>query len=182
MNDAHLRPGDCVHFRGGRSFAGTMELGRDDSGTLGEKVVVTSYGEGRAVIDGGNGSGLRANGCDHLVVKDLNFVGSGRKSGNTQDGVCILDSQGVEIDRVEVSGFRSSGLRLDGVSGARITNVSAHDNGFAGLSVGYGKRSKDVYLGRCVARNNPGDPSILNNHSGNGIVVGNAEKCDHRVL
>ena len=58
---------------------------------------------------------------------------------------------------------------------ARITNVSAHDNGFAGLSVGYGKRSKDVYLGRCVARNNPGDPSILNNHSGNGIVVGNAE-------
>ena len=153
-----------------------MELGRDDSGTLGEKVVVTSYGEGRAVIDGANGSGLRANGCDHLVVRDLSFVGSGRKGGNTQDGVCILDSQGVEIDRVEVSGFRSSGLRLDGVSGARITNVSAHDNGFAGLSVGYGKRSKDVYLGRCVARNNPGDPSILNNHSGNGIVVGNAEK------
>jgi hypothetical protein len=176
VNDAELRPGDCVHFRGGGSFAGTVELGRDDSGTSGEKIIVTSYGEGRAVIDGANGSGLRAKGCDHLVVRDLNFVGSGRKSGNTQDGVCILDSEDVQINRVAVSGFRSSGLRLDGVSLARITDVYTHDNGFAGLSVGYGKRSKDVYLGRCVARNNPGDPSILNNHSGNGIVVGNAEK------
>ncbi len=51
----------------------------------------------------------------------------------------------------------------------------AHENGFAGLSVGYGQRSKEVYIGHCVARNNPGDPSNLTNHSGNGIVVGNAE-------
>ncbi len=175
VNDTRLRPGDHVYFQRGQSFSGTVELDRDDRGTPEAKVMVASYGNGRAVIDGANGNGLRANGCDHLVVRDLNFVGSGRKSGNTQDGVCILDSQGIEIDRIEVSGFRSSGLRLDGVGGARITNVSAHDNGFAGLSVGYGRRSKDVYIGHCIAKNNPGDPSNLNNHSGNGIVVGNAE-------
>jgi len=175
VNDTRLRPGDCVHFHGGRTFTGMLELGRDDSGTADRQVVVTSYGEGRAVIDGANGSSLRASGCDHWVVRDLTFVGSGRKSGNTQDGVCLLDSRGVQIDRVDTSGFRGSGLRLDGVSQVRITDVHAHDNGFAGLSVGYGKRSKDVYLSRCVAKNNPGDPSNLINHSGNGIVVGNAE-------
>jgi hypothetical protein len=176
VNSVHLQPGDHVYLRGGSKFAGTVELGRDDNGTASEKVIVTSYGQGRAVIDGGNGSGLRASGCDHLVVRDLVFVGSGRKGGNTQDGVCIVDSQGAEIDRIEVSGFRSSGLRLDGVSAARITNLLTHDNGAAGLTVGHDRRSKEVYIGRCIARNNPGDPSKLTNHSGNGIVVGNAEK------
>jgi len=175
VNDAHLRPGDCVRFQAGQSFAGTVELNRDDSGMSGRKVVMTSYGEGQATINGGNGSALRAAGCDHLVVRDLRFLGSGRKNGNTQEGVCILGGEGVQIDRIEVSGFRSSGLRLDGVSHARITNVNAHENGSAGLTVGEGQRSRDIYIGRCVARNNPGNPSILNNHSGNGIVVGNAE-------
>jgi beta-galactosidase len=81
----------------------------------------------------------------------------------------------VEIDQVEVSGFRSNGLSADGVCDARITNVYAHENGAAGLSIGYSKRSKNVYIAHCVARNNPGDPSNLTNHSGNGIVVANAQ-------
>ena len=51
-----------------------------------------------------------------------------------------------------------------------------------GISVGYDKRSTDVYIGHCVARNNPGDPSNLTNHSGNGIVVANAENVIDRVL
>ncbi len=175
VNDTRLQPGGCVHFQGGRTFTGTVELGPDDSGAADREVIVTSYGEGRAVINGGHGSGLRARECERLIVRDLDFIGSGRKSGNTQDGVCILDVRGVQIDRIKVSGFRGSGLRLDGVTGARITNVYTRENGAAGLTVGYDKRSKGVYIGRCVARNNPGDPCNLTNHSGNGIVVGNAQ-------
>jgi len=35
-----------------------------------------------------------------------------------------------------------------------------------------------MYIGYCVAENNPGDPAILNNHSGNGIIVGaGLRKC-----
>jgi len=173
VSDANFGAGDCVRFQGGKRFSGTLEFGRDDSGTSAKKVVVTSYGKGRAVIDGANGSGLKASGCDHLVVRNLNFLGSGRDAGNTEDGVCVVDSQGNQINHVDVSGFRASGLRLDGVSDARITNVYAHDNGFAGISVGYSKRSVHLRIDHCVARNNPGDPSNLTNHSGNGIVVGN---------
>ncbi len=74
------------------------------------EVVVTSWGDGQATIDGANGSSLRANGCNYLIVRNLRLIGSGRKNGNTQDGLWVLDSQGLEIDRVEVSGFRGSGL------------------------------------------------------------------------
>jgi len=177
VNGTRLQPGDHVYFQGGRSFAGTIELDRDDSGTSDRKVVVTSCGDGQAIIDGANGSSLRANGCNCLVVRNLCFVGSGRKSGNTQDGLWVLDSQGLEIDHVEVSGFRGSGVQAEGVREVRIANVYAHDNGFAGISIGYGKRSSDLHISHCVARNNPGDPSNLTNHSGNGIVVANAENA-----
>ncbi|GEM_PF-83413 len=175
VNGSSFAPGDHIHFEGGRRFAGTMELDRADSGKPGERLVVTSYGEGRAVIDGGNGSGLKADRCNHLVIRNINFVGSGRKGGNTEDGIFILDAEGIEIDLVEVSGFRSNGLSADGVRDARFTNVYAHENGAAGISVGYHRRSKNVYIGHCVARNNPGDPSNLTNHSGNGIVVANVQ-------
>ncbi len=175
VNDTDFRPGDHLYFQGGKRFAGTIEFDSDDSGTSDMRLIVTSYGDGQAVIDGANDSSLRVNGCNHLVVRNLNFVGSGRKGGNTQDGISVLDSQCVEIDHVEVSGFRSNGLSADGVSDARFTNVYAHENGAAGLSVGYSNRSKNVYIAHCVARNNPGDPSNLTNHSGNGIVVANAQ-------
>ena len=174
VNAADFGPGDCVHFRSGQRLSGTIELNESDSGASGRKLVLTSYGKGRAIIDGGNSSGLRANGCDHLVVKGLSFAGSGRKNGNTEDGVLVVESQGTQIDRIETSGFRGSGLRLDGVRDTWITNVHAHDNGAAGISVGYDKLSTHLRIDHCVADNNPGDPSNLTNHSGNGIVVGNA--------
>ncbi len=174
VNAADFKPGDIVSFQAGKHFPGTIELDRNDSGTPNRKITVTSYGKGRATIDGGIGSGFRASGCDHLAVKDLTFIGSGRKNGNTEDGVSIAESQGTAIDGLEASGFRGSGLQLDGVRDARITNVYAHENGSAGITVGYGKLSTHVRIDHCVADSNPGDPSNLTNHSGNGIVVGNA--------
>jgi hypothetical protein len=174
VNATDFKPGDCICFQARKRFAGTITLNQQDSGTPQKELVITSYGRGRAIIDGGNGSGLRADGCNNLAVKDLVFVGSGRKAGNTEDGVCILNSQGVQIDHIETSAFRTSGLRLDGVRDARVANVYAHDNGFAGISVGSGFQSTHLRIDHCVAQNNPGDPSNLTNHSGNGIVVGNA--------
>jgi len=166
--------GDRVYFRGRKRFTGTITFDQNDSGAARNDLIVASYGRGRAIIDGGNGSGLRADGCDNLAVSDLVFVGSGRKAGNTKDGVCILNSQGVRVDGIEISGFRASGLRLDGVRDADVTNVYAHENGSAGISVGYDKPSTHLRIDHCIADNNPGDPSNLINHSGNGIVVGNA--------
>lgn len=176
VNDADFKPGDIILFEGGKTFAGAINLDKNDSGSSDKKVVITSYGYGRAIIDGANGTGLIADGCNHLIVKNLNFKGSGRKAGNTENGVYLLDLNEAEIDKVDVSGFRSNGILGRGIRGLRITNVHAHENGHAGICVGgsrSNRRSENVYIGYCVAQNNPGDPSNLTNHSGNGIVVGN---------
>mgnify|MGYP000860177188 CR=1 FL=1 len=165
VNAVGFEPGDTIRFESGRRFAGTIELDRIHGLTL------TSVGDRPAIIYGANGSGLKATACNDLTVKNLVFVGSGRKAGNTSDGVVVVDSNGLTIDHVEVSGFRGGGLQLDGIHDARISNVHAHDNGFAGISVGWRRRSSHVRIDHCVAENNPGDPSNLTNHSGNGIVV-----------
>ena len=174
VNKTDFAPGDRVLFEGGKTFAGTITLDETDSGTKDKKIVVTSSGQGRAIINGGNDSGLTANGCNHLVVRNINFIGSGRKAGNTKAGVSITDSKGVEIDHIDVSGFQKSGLSAGGVRNIRITNVYAHDNGAAGIGAGASQKrwSENVYIAHCVAENNPGDPTNLTNHSGNGIVVG----------
>jgi hypothetical protein len=165
VNRTHFEPGDCIRLQGGQRFSGTIVLDRADG------LTVTSYGDGPAIIDGANGSALKAVACKNLTLKDLVFTGSGRKAGNTADGVVVTDSNGLKIDHVEVSGFRGGGLQLDGIRNARISQVHAHENGFAGISVGHHKRSSHVRIDHCVAENNPGDPSNLTNHSGNGIVV-----------
>jgi len=180
LNDGDLEPGDNVLFEAGTTFAGTITLNKDDSGTSVKKVVITSYGTGRANIDAANGAGLIADGCNHLAVKNLNFKGSGRKDGNTENGVHIFDLSGAAIDKVDVGGFRSNGILASGVCDVRITNVHAHENGHAGICVEGSPvkgRSKNVYIGYSIADNNPGDPTNLTNHSGNGIVAGNVDNA-----
>ncbi len=110
-----FRPGDRVLFRGRDTFAGNIVLDASDRGTRGEKVVIGSYGKGRAIIDAGDGDGLAADGCDHLAISDLILRGSGRKGGNNGSGILLTNACDIEIDRVEVSGFRLDGIGVDGV-------------------------------------------------------------------
>jgi hypothetical protein len=111
-------------------------------------------------------------------------VGAGRKSGSAASGLLLANLKGASVDHVEASGFRRSGVEMDGVQDVRITFVHAHENGGAGISSG-GKRSRNIYIADCLAENNPGDPTVTSNHSGNGIVVGYAdgamiERCEAR--
>ena len=66
-------------------------------------------------------------------------------------------------------------MNIDFSGDITVKHVFSHENGFAGISViGTGvfkKSNHNIYIGYCRAENNPGDPSNLNNHSGNGIVV-----------
>jgi hypothetical protein len=177
VNKAALEPGDRLLFEGGTTFSGTITLDEQDSGTAEQNVLVSSYGEGRAVIDGGKGTGLRADCCNHFEVKGINFIGAGRKNGNSGCGIHVTNAEGCTVTEVDVQGFRLCGINAGGVRNARITHVYAHDNGAAGIGVGDSPWSEDVYIGYCVAENNPGDPLNLDNHSGNGIVVGAVRGC-----
>ncbi len=178
VNATTFRDGDAVYFEGGSTFEGMIQLNSLDSGSEGKNLVIGSYGDGRAVINGGKVQAFMTAGCDYLEVRDLVFTGAGRKDGNSTDGVSITGTKNLIIDSLEISGFQHSGLQVQNSSNVKIERVYAHDNGFAGIHitgntmndpVNYG--NEDIYIGHCVAENNPGDPTVEKGHSGNGILA-----------
>jgi hypothetical protein len=178
VNETDFDPGSSILFQGGGEFEGTIRFSASDEGTADRKLTLSSFGEGQAVIHGGDHEGLVAEDCDHLLVRNLIFKGSGRKSGNTTDGVQISGCNSVGIADIEVSGFQKSGLHVRKAEVANISGVYAHHNGFAGIHVTGTTMNhqteydnSDLYIGHCVAENNPGDPTVLKNHSGNGILA-----------
>ena len=68
-----------------------------------------------------------------------------------------------------------NGIGITGGGDVRITHSYVHDNGYNGIEVTgkWGTKSvHNIYIGHCVAENNAGNPAILDNHSGSGILVG----------
>jgi hypothetical protein len=177
VNSMDFGPGDEILFKGGETFTGNLFFDKLDSGTASNNIVINSYGTGRAVINGQTGNGLLAKGSDYLTIKNLNFIGDGRDDGNSGDGIILDSCSYIYLDSIEVSGFQHSGLIVanEGTN-FHITNIYSHNNGFCGICViGTNKTSiLNVYIGYCIADNNPGDPTILDNHSGNGILAYNA--------
>jgi len=177
VNQVNFEPSDHILFEGGNAFKGTLQFNLSDTGTVDKNIYLGSYGNGKATINATTGTGLNANKSKYLTIKNLDFIGSGRKTGNTGNGISLTSCSDVIIDSVEISGFQHSGLiTLNDGKNYYFTNIYAHDNGFAGISIsGYTKTSQSsIYIGNCRADNNPGDPTILTNHSGNGIIAFNA--------
>lgn len=186
VNALALQAGDTVYLAGGQTFAGTLELDKADGGTAKQPVVITAWGRGKAILEAGNQAAITVNGSRHVLIKGVKLVGSGRKTGNTQSGLSIQQSQFITVDSVETQGFQKSGLGIYRSSNLSINRVYAHDNGAAGISVdGSNDKTENqhIYIGYCTAENNPGDPTNLTNHSGNGIVVGMCRRVtiDHCV-
>jgi hypothetical protein len=183
VNQVDLQPGDKVLFQGGEIFKGMLLLDSLDAGVLDAKVMISSFGKGLAQIDGGDDAALRADRCDYLVLKNLIIRGSGRLSGNTADGILMVDCDGIFLDSLQVFGFQHSGVHIHKSNNASITHIHAHDNGFAGIHVS-GTTIHDtarydnhnLYIAHCTAENNPGDPTVLGNHSGNGILASSINK------
>jgi len=178
LNNTRLRPGDRVFLRGGQTFNGTLVIDSSDLGLPGKPVLIGSYGNGHAIINAGDSSAVVINGAGYLRLSDLKCVGSGRKNGNTKNGVAILYSHHTAISNLDVGGFQKTGLMIYSSDSIRISKVHAHDNGFAGIAADgeYQQRyTQRIHIVDCLAENNPGDPTNLVNHSGNGIIVGNGK-------
>lgn len=174
-----FKPGDVLHFEGGKIFLGNLLLDANDAGTGIKPVKITSYGGSRATINAGKGAGIKVNNSSHIIIENLNFIGAGRKTGNTEDGLFFNTCSNIKIENVSVSGFQHSGINIShGCNNFNLKNIEAHSNGFAGISsqgIYNGHRNKNVYIGHSRVYNNPGDPTITNNHSGNGIVAGETD-------
>ncbi len=175
LNKIRLKPGDTVLFEGSQTFRGNLLLDSTDAGTKESPIIITSFGNSNAIIDGGNLTALTITNTVYIKVNQLHFIGSGRKNGNTKDGVVIMNSQQVEVDSLDISGFQKAGLRVNASQNIEVKNVYAHENGFAGISIS-GVKTKEscsnIHITGCMAINNPGDPANDSSHSGNGIIAG----------
>ena len=184
INTLYLNAGDTVFFKPGETFNSSSFIISSTSGTKKKPVVITSYGNDHATINAKDSLGIQIFNCAYIKLQHISLIGSGRKSGNIKDGVSINNCKQVTINDLDVSGFQKSGLLIYASQNVEVKNVSVHDNGAAGITVEgpYQKReSSNIQILYCRAENNPGDPTKLDNHSGNGIVVGNCKKVliDH---
>jgi hypothetical protein len=180
VNILQLKPGDSILFRGGSQFAGSLILNYDSLGDKLHPIILSAYGNGNAVIQSGNESAITINKVKWLQISKLKLVGSGRKKGNLYDGLLIKNSSHISADNLAISGFQKSGLQIYSSDHISVTNIFSFENGAAGISVEgtYADKNSNhhIYIARCRAENNPGDPTNLTNHSGNGIVVGDCSK------
>lgn len=183
VNSLKLQPGDSVFFAGGQTFTGTLRL-HALIGTNEQIILISSFGNGRAILNGANETAVLADSCEWLQIKNLILTGNGRLSKNKGSGIELRHDQNCMIDSIEAKGFLWSGIKVVGGQNLRITHVYAHDNGFAGINVesdgqnaggleGSGSKTfRNLYIANCVAENNPGCPEVKENHSGSGILIG----------
>jgi hypothetical protein len=175
INSLSLKPGAAVYFKAGEVFKGTLVIGANKAGSKTRPVAISSYGKGMATISSDSLRAISVYKTSHIVIINLKLKGLGRKTGNRENGLAILNSANVKADRLDISGFQKSGLLIDSSSHIYAQGIFAHDNGSAGITVegrSSKKDSRDIKISNCRAENNPGDPTKLDNHSGNGIVVG----------
>lgn len=184
VNSLELKAGDAVYFKAGETFKGSLLLTKGIRGTKQQPVIISSYGNGHATIDARDSVGLTLYKSSYVKLNHIFLHGSGRKAGNIRNGLYILNCDHINVDDLNISGFQKSGLLIYASQEVVANKVFAHDNGSAGITVEgpYAKtESKNIRIVNCRAENNPGDPTNLTNHSGNGIVVGNCKNVliDH---
>jgi len=78
---------DRLLFEGGKAFAGTVVLDKKDSGSPDKRVESSSYGEGRATLNGGNGGGLVANQIEDNGGRDF-WANEVPEKGKPSIGAC----------------------------------------------------------------------------------------------
>lgn len=185
LNMLSLEPGDSILFNGTEEFVGEISIKPYTNGSIQNPILITSYGNGTATINAGNGTAININQSSYINIQKLICKGSGRKDGNTKPGIAINNSTNINISNIDISGFQKAGLQLYNCVDGNINSVNAHDNGTAGISVDGNYQNKlsshNITITNCNAVNNPGDPTNFTNHSGNGIIVGNCTKVliDH---
>ena len=182
ISQQKLNPGNQIYLSGNSHFKGSLRL-TNLEGTKELPVIISSFGKGQAIIESGDSVAILAQNCKYLKIKNIQVSGSGRLNGNRANGIELVNCKFSEIDSVTASGYLYSGIRITGGNDIRITNSYAYNNGFCGINVESGateqgsdgsayKIMKRLYIGYCIAENNPGCPAIKNNHSGNGILIG----------
>ncbi len=175
VNGVNFAPGDTILFQGGQVFNGNLQFNSSDGGNSTTRVTVDSYGGGRATINGGTGSAITLSNSTGINIQNINVIGNGRKTGNSGGkGVDFISCHYCNVTNMDASGFQYAGVRMITSDHLNISYVNAHDNGRAGILADQSTWSamcSNIYVGNCVANNNPGDPAYPSNESGDGIEL-----------
>jgi len=162
-----------IYFAAGQVFDGSLIISGINMTNM-NRLRITSFGEGRAIISGGNSEAIKIENCQNIWISNLDLKGNGRKNGNKTNGLSITQSRNCKVENVNTEGFQKSGVDLYDCIETEIKKVIATDNGFCGINIMGSSRnhSRKILIQDCKAENNPGDPTNLDNHSGNGILAG----------
>lgn len=109
INKVHLNPGDSILFETGKHFNGSLILKSDSTGDFLHPIYIGSFGSGYSSLDGGNSSAIIIQKTNWVVLKKLKLIGSGRKKGNTHDGLLIQNSSHISVDSLQITGFQNQG-------------------------------------------------------------------------
>lgn len=174
---SHIRfhPGNIINLRGGDTFTGTLHF-QNTGGSQHSVITIRSYGNKQATIDAQDGSAIVLDSCQFFSISNITVKGSGRKEGNTKDGIAVRNSSDIHIAHINTFYFQKSGLLILDSKNIEAKDIYAHDNGFAGIYISgeYGDKlhCRNIKIFDSHAENNPGDPTNFGNHSGNGILAG----------
>jgi Right handed beta helix region len=191
-----FQPGDRISFQGGATFKGRIYFNVSCSveGSPVAPIVLTSYGAGRAIVEGG----FEAHDKGGIELRSLNF--RNLTAGNTEDGIAFYGTDHtnttrsyLRIDKVEISNFGAFGVAIGpwwedtgGYSDVRITNTVSNSNRKGGIvmyATATGKlyANKNVYVGDSEAFNSTGY-RMMNfpvgwklEGTGNGILLGSVD-------
>lgn len=162
-----------IFFSGGQIYEGTLIV-KYKPGRNRDTVIISSTGKERAIINGGSEEAIRIENSRNIRISNIDVRGDGRKTGSKTNGISLVNSHDCVVEKVMTYGFQKSGLELFDCRDIIVDNVTATDNGFCGIhTIGSARStSGNIVITNCNAENNAGDPAKLDNHSGNGILVG----------
>lgn len=193
LNNTMLVPGTKVLFEGGQVFNGSIYMDPSDGNDPLNSITVSSYGNGKAVINSGTSYGVYAYNTQGIVIANLIFSGSGMAS-NTSNGVFFFaDLAGdkklstINISNIEISGYGKNGLVISADNGNTgfkdvvIDSVHVHHVRTNGITTsGYSSQShigwahQNITIKNTEVDNIPGY-SDINNHKGSAIIMGQVD-------
>ena len=81
LNNLKLHAGDSVKLNGGNTFSGSILIDSLTSGTADNNIFITSYGNGKAIINAGNDNAVTFYKTSFISFSNIRLIGSGRKNG-----------------------------------------------------------------------------------------------------
>lgn len=189
INATTFKPGDKILFEATNIFNGSLLI--NNSGELNKPILYASYGEGRSIIKPTTDDAIKGYNVSNIQIKDLVVQGSG-VANNKSNGIhfysddTVSNPQNITVENCDASGFHNIGIavgcgdneKIKGYKNIRIIKCNAFENGQAGIS-SYGSytgfQNSNFYISQCKAYNNRGIPGKTENHSGNGIVMGEVD-------